>query len=169
MSRSRRKSVLALVAMLLFGYFAGSCTPAAPGGAAGPTGLLLDAKLVSNPARLDLFGTGAWVPLPSATASMIVSTGPASIVVHFWTAVACVGAGRKSVRVLVDGTAAATGPLSYFPATTPSQTEITTTLQASRSVSPGTHTVAIEVQMDTGSGCTVTPDLWNLQVELLAV
>ena len=166
---SKRQTMIAIVSVLMLGYFVGSCTPTEPGGATGPGGVTLDAKLVSNPARIDLAGTGLWEPLPSATATFEVTTGPASLLANFWASTACFGAGRKNVRILLDGTQVATGMLAAWPSTVTTQSEISTTVQGSKAVTTGTHTVSVEVRIDTGSGCAITSDLWHLDAELLAV
>jgi hypothetical protein len=170
-----KRNVAVVVSVLLLGMMIGSCAPTTPGGAAPPNGIVYDAKFVTNPARVEMPGTGTWVDLPGASTTISATTTPATLVARFWANSACTGGGVESeryVRIVIDGTHAATGPLQISPKGVGSgsfQFEETSTVQASRSVGTGTHNVQIQVKIGLAAACVITADLWHLDVEMFAV
>jgi hypothetical protein len=167
----KNKRCAGVVALALVGLIAGACTPEIPA-APRSSGVVQAMTLVRNPAQVTLAGNStpaAWVPLPSATATVEVDTAPGSVLVDFWASVACVGTGWKYVQASLNGDPIASAALAVLPPTTASQSDYTASIRTSRPVPPGTYEVTIQVRVAEGSSCTISKDLWHLEVSAVAV
>lgn len=144
--------------------------PEGPQGEPGASSPITQVLTKRNTVRAEISTDGIWQPLPGAELVVDVSEVPSRLLVDFWASVACFGPSReKYARALIDGVQVATVPLAAIPPSSTAQSEIPVSLKTSREVaSTGSHTVAIEARVDSGSNCVIIEDLWHLEVDVLS-
>lgn len=121
--------------------------------------------VVTNPARVELVGNGAWQALPGSSLTVDASAGEV-VDVDFWASSSCTGPGRRYARVVLDGAEMASAPLTSLPAAS-GTTEQSASVRSSSPLDAGPHQVGVEVRIDPGTTCVVVAKYWHLRADLI--